>query len=149
GRDLQFLVAVAQRLEALAQVQALGHGGAQAGAGAVAAEQGLETDLVGGTVVVVDEAGDAGLEVHFQQAPVEVDAGAGRLGGIEHGQVEAAEGQPPDRRAGVAALAQQTGWTMRPGIMMAWAITVSARSAWRSACRPRSARARLIERPPS
>ena len=79
GRDLEFLVTVAERFDALAEVLALLHRRAQRGAGAVGAEQRGEGVFGALRRGVVDERGAQRVEVDRVEALIEMQARAGAL----------------------------------------------------------------------
>ncbi|CAM5226263.1 hypothetical protein RLIN73S_03971 [Rhodanobacter lindaniclasticus] len=106
GRDLQFLVAVSERLDPLTQRRMRVHGAAQGGTGAV------RTDQQAGLDVLLATAGRGETNAHA----VEIDAGqrlaemqprTGRLGGIEQQHVQRAARDRPDHLAVVHAVALQ------------------------------------------
>jgi hypothetical protein len=106
-RDLQFLVGVAERCVALAEVGTGGHGRAQRRTGAVRAEQGGEGVRVPAAVAVVDEARGPVIEIDRVQPPVEVQARTRGLGRVQQGDVELAAADRPDHLAVVPAVALQ------------------------------------------
>ncbi len=106
-RDFQFLVGMIQEVGALAQVGAQAHRRAQRRTGTVGADQRHEIDGMAGAVAVVDEGGDAALEIHRVQLAVEMQRGTGPFGQIEQGDVEIAAVHRPDHFRVVTAVALQ------------------------------------------
>ncbi len=108
-RDLKFLVAVAQRLEALAQRSHRRHRRAQRRTRAVGADQHRRLDHAGIAGATALQPRQTRFEVGAHQALVEVKARACGLRGVEQGRVEPAAVHRPDHLAVVTAVAQQVG----------------------------------------
>ena len=109
GRHFQFLVAMAERLETLAQFDPRLQCRAYARAGAIGADQHSEIQDFGTAVVVVDDAQLVLVKIDLVQSRIETDARTRRLGRVQQTDVEPATVHRPDHFGIILAIAQQLG----------------------------------------
>ncbi len=108
-RYLQFLVAVAQRLEALAEIRHCIDRTTQRRPSTIGADQHIEGVFARSAGAVAGETHCLRIEVHRIEFRVEMEACAGRFGGVEQQQIQSTAMHRPDDFAVILAVALQVG----------------------------------------